>query len=225
MNSYIDYVKGKRVAVVGPAPSIVGSGQHDLIESYDVVCRLNAAIPVPEALYPDIGERTDVLYSTTKIPKCMNPDRALVYRTVKWVVCPYALTPPFDRYMRDFREWNEALIPFCNPYLPAQYADIETEVGMRPSIGLSAIIHLLSLPVAEIYVTGLTFYKKTTGNEGGYYAEYRKPDKNVQNEAEAMAFVERIGVHDPDKEHAWFKQAAAQDDRLCYDKAIKELIK
>jgi len=91
--NYKEYLKGKRVVIVGPAPSIVGSDQRDLIDSYDVVVRLNRALPVPEHLKKDVGTRTDVLYN------CMNPSNEcggridvdfLLKSGVKFLVSPYA---------------------------------------------------------------------------------------------------------------------------------------
>ena len=42
------FLKNKRVALVGPASSVVGSQQQELLDSYDIVVRLNKAFPVPE---------------------------------------------------------------------------------------------------------------------------------------------------------------------------------
>ena len=90
---FLEYLKNKRVVIVGPAPTMVDSKQHDIIESYDVVVRLNRALPILEKLKPDIGSRTDILYN------CMNPsnecggtiDIELLQReNIKVLVSPYA---------------------------------------------------------------------------------------------------------------------------------------
>ena len=54
-------IKGKRVAVVGNAESIIGSGQGEKIDSYDIVIRINLRFPKEEE-YKDVGKRTDINY-------------------------------------------------------------------------------------------------------------------------------------------------------------------
>ena len=44
------FLKDKTVVIVGPAPSIIGSNQGKLIDSFDIVIRLNKALPIPEHL-------------------------------------------------------------------------------------------------------------------------------------------------------------------------------
>ena len=57
-----EYLQGKRVALVGPAPYLMGQNKGKLIDSYDVVVRIQ-----PEIFStPDYGSRTDVIQS------CMN---------------------------------------------------------------------------------------------------------------------------------------------------------
>ena len=53
------YLEGKRVAYVGPAPYMKGLGQGELIDSYDVVVRIQHGIPNEE----DYGSRTDIIQS------------------------------------------------------------------------------------------------------------------------------------------------------------------
>ena len=218
--SYADFMLGKRVVLVGPAPSIVGSQQHDLIESYDVVVRLNHALPVPENLFCDIGRRTDVLCSTVKIPKSLNPDLKLVKDAVQWVVCPYSPdSPPFNRYVREFRSRNTIGLPFlCEA--------ISADIGTRPTIGLAAIIHILQHRVKKLYVTGLTFFKRTTGNDGGYYDEYKNEDdyKEEATEAEVMKLVKKIGVHDMDKHISHMRGLVVSDLRLVCDAGMMEVL-
>lgn len=59
----IPSVRGKRVAIVGKAGSIIGSGEGKLIDSYDIVVRVNQKLPLDPKLHPDMGSRTDILYT------------------------------------------------------------------------------------------------------------------------------------------------------------------
>ena len=55
-------VAGKRVAVIGRAASIHGSGHGPEIDSADVVVRVNWVLPLDPEHAPDIGTRTDLIY-------------------------------------------------------------------------------------------------------------------------------------------------------------------
>lgn len=55
-------VKGRAVAVVGRAGSLVGSGNGGAIDSADVVVRVNWVLPIDTSLAGDIGSRTDLLF-------------------------------------------------------------------------------------------------------------------------------------------------------------------
>jgi hypothetical protein len=224
MKNFSDYILGKKVVIVGPAPSIVGTGQHDKIESYDIVIRLNHALPVPSKLHKDIGERTDVLYTTTKA-KSLHSDFDFLQKTLKWIVCPYADVEPFDRYMVQFKKKNKDRIPFVCAYSHNEYHQVLTSIGTRPTIGLSAIIHMLKHEISELYITGMTFYKKTPGNKGGYYEEYKNKDdyKGKATEKEVLALTNKIGVHNMDR-HVDAMRILMQDDRVVCDEALKYVL-
>jgi hypothetical protein len=54
-----EYLSGKTVAFVGPAPYLVGLNKGSLIDSYDVVVRIQHGIPNKQ----DYGSRTDIVQS------------------------------------------------------------------------------------------------------------------------------------------------------------------
>ncbi len=58
---YANFLKNKKVALVGPAHHLKWTEQHDLIESYNIVVRMNVGFRFPEKLQKDMGERTDIL--------------------------------------------------------------------------------------------------------------------------------------------------------------------
>jgi hypothetical protein len=62
---FADLVKGKRIAVVGPARTLIGMGRGAWIDSHDLVVRFNEAfvyLKSTDVLRADVGARTDVLY-------------------------------------------------------------------------------------------------------------------------------------------------------------------
>jgi hypothetical protein len=59
---YAEYMHDKRVVIVGPAASLQGRKQGKLIDSHDVIVRINLDCPVPKDMNEDRGTGTDVLY-------------------------------------------------------------------------------------------------------------------------------------------------------------------
>ena len=64
------FLRGKRVVVVGPAQTLLGTRSGARIDAYDVVIRFNNAIhfmPFSAQLGADIGVRTDILYCNHQV--------------------------------------------------------------------------------------------------------------------------------------------------------------
>jgi len=55
-------VEGKRVAIVGRAGSILGTGHGAAIDAADLVVRINWVLPIPPEQAADVGTRTDLVY-------------------------------------------------------------------------------------------------------------------------------------------------------------------
>jgi hypothetical protein len=64
---YYDYLKNKRIIMVGPAPYLEGQKLGKEIDSYDVVVRINHGILLSKNNPEDYGSRTDVLYVNQKM--------------------------------------------------------------------------------------------------------------------------------------------------------------
>ena len=74
-------VKGKRVAIVGRAGSIVGTGNGPAIDAADVVIRVNWLLPTDPEYIPDMGERTDLVYTCSRCATSRRQATALGVRT------------------------------------------------------------------------------------------------------------------------------------------------
>jgi len=216
------FLKGKRVIVVGPAPSIIGSKQGDLINQYDVVVRLNKALPVPKDLQSDIGRKTDILYN------CMNPSEEcggtislgqLKKYNVKFLVAAY---PPVDKMEStklrtrkdnfDFYQKNKSKFPnYCHTD-KNHFKKLWTEMKL-PNTGIMAILDLLRFDIKELYITGITFFK------GGYYSKYRK-----YNEEEVLKHMKRFNLHKQDKQLSYMAHILSKDKRVKMDGALQKII-
>lgn len=157
-----ELVTGKRVALVGPSPSMLGRGQGREIDGHDVVVRMNKAFPVPEADHQDIGMRTDLLYHCLcEVGNCGGPVRyADLSANGVAVAMPYPrkvapFTADVHRFLRENARWG---IPFHLMDI-GLYRRVEAFTGTRPNTGVLAIADILAHRPAELSVYGFTFYR------------------------------------------------------------------
>ena len=154
-----EYLSHKRVVIVGPSDHILTMQQRDLIESYDVVVRLNKAIPVPKHLSECLGERTDIIMTGLHPKHCISWEIDLWLKLhIEWIVSPFPHIKPFKGIIKRFRKFNKGRIKFeCRE--TAGYIDFTKCLGTRPNTGFAAISHLLSYNINELYITGMTFFQ------------------------------------------------------------------
>ena len=215
-DGYARFLAGKRVVIVGPAPSIVGSKQGELIENYDIVVRVNKALLMKVDMSEDIGKRTDILYN------CMNnhpenggplPISLLKENNVKYVCCPYPRDVWFaQKDIIRFEGENKGQVPF-HVIDSAYYKKIERSMGTRPNTGIVAILDLIKYSISELYITGFTFFK------GGYAKGYRDKD-----EKGVMDYMAIHGNHKQEPQMNYMKEIFKNDGRITMDDALREVI-
>ena len=199
---YAAYLAGCSVVLVGPAPTIVDSKQHDHIESYDRVVRINHALPVPQNMMQDIGERTDIWYHNMfyQHPRALPAPELirLAADTVDWLCStkPYLNVDDNWRFMDEIDHYQ----PYLNNSMrfrtirPRPYIRNSWRAGTHLNAGVSAILDLLAFDVRKLYITGFTFYagkqEYHTGYKGKGSSKYHKQD--TQREL-VKALVRRDG--------------------------------
>jgi len=201
---YTEYLKGKRVCLVGPAGHIMKIDQKDLIESYDIVARLNKAWPVPEGLQQCSGVRTDILYSAMAT-HCL-PEKNMLWtkefkKEVKFLVCPFERQPPCPVVMGKVKSHK---IPFIQ-FDPERYSIVMKDLKTNPNSGTGAIIHLLLYPIKELYVTGIAFL------QGGYTTGYRN-------------YAPNKGAHTPSKQIEYIRGFIWPDPRITADEVFTNIM-
>jgi len=211
---YKTYLKGKTVCLVGPASSIKDLSQKDLIDSYDVVVRINKALPVHKNLHDSSGTKTNVLYN------CLDPDPesgghlhiGYLQEEIDWLICPYPSIQPFSSNIQNFINCNMDRLKFCT-FEKEYYTKLASEMGTRPNSGVLAILDLLSCDIKELYITGITFFK------GGYAKEYR-----YHNEESVMERMRAHGNHVQAPQISFMKTVLKNDDRVKMDMFLKEAL-
>lgn len=124
--------KGKSVAIVARAGSLLTSGQGEAIDAHDLVIRVNYTLPLDPEQAEHIGTRTDLLYHCQKV--CEGPRLSAEALGVPTVRVPSKLR----RRLPKERGFNE--------------------LAYRPNTGTVAVFHALKEKAKRVSVFGMDFY-------------------------------------------------------------------
>lgn len=213
--NYSDYLKGKNVAIVGPAPTVIEVQNNiEKINACDIIVRLNKSLPIAENLKNKIGNKTHILYNCLE----ENPESGgylhipYLAQQVEWVISSYPPKSPFKQNIDKFKSRNCDRINF-DTFDLEYYNKIEAEMKTRPNTGVLAILDLLSKDIKSLYITGFTFFK------GGYLKEYRE-----YNEPQILAIMKIHGNHEQEPQIEYMKKVLTSDKRVKMDKFLREII-
>ena len=182
----IEYLRDKRVAIVGPAPYLTGLGKGKIIDNYDVVVRVQTEIADPK----DYGSRTDIVQS------CLNSNygpkvasylsNTLPNDRPKFIICHDSVAretyPGSKKWLSTIVEYNNYLKKYGVPLAQCRQDDetwdrwalyweiypkahielvddsVYTYYSENFNSGYGSLNHLLSCPLKELGVFGFTFY-------------------------------------------------------------------
>lgn len=159
-------ITNKKVAIIGPSPHLIKKNQGNLIDSYDVVIRINE-LGVDKTLWVDYGSKTDIVFLTltnesTMIYEAMKKE--LDIKELKLVVHPrdeFNFDPDkkirddmsiFQRY--EFLNLNKSFLHIEKPSFEERYKFF----NCSPSTGSLAIFQILEYDFEELYIAGFSFY-------------------------------------------------------------------
>ena len=145
-------LKGKSIAIVGNASSLLEKGQGEEIDSHDVVIRFNKGFPSDA-----VGHKTGILFlaCTLDLAELARFGVALTVRRSKLCknICNYSISI-FDR------------LQLCQTVTPAAKKRSIVATKCQPSTGFIAINFALSTECKSIDLYGFDFFKTQT-----YYNE------------------------------------------------------
>tara|TARA_Y100000034_G_C6860581_1_gene391603 strand:- start:221 stop:937 length:717 start_codon:yes stop_codon:yes gene_type:complete len=163
-NPFAKFAFGKRVAVVGGSPQVVGTGQGEYIDSHDIVVRVNCHWPCPQRFNPkievqkDIGWRTDFLFhngctgGTSSDIAALQGLRGIIF--LGNGMRGYDDRTPYTHIRPTVMEWaynHDVMTYWFNHYWQP--------LRIRGSTaGFSTVRALLEEPVKEVFITGFDFY-------------------------------------------------------------------
>jgi len=224
--SYNEFLKDKRVIIVGPSPSLEGLGKGEEIDSYDIVVRINKAFPVEEGVQSDIGSRTDIHYHC--LCTDMHCGGPVFYKEMKdenvFVSCPYPKwIKPFNgdvtRFENDNKKWDLGFHVLDTYY----YLGIAEMLGTRANSGTLTILDLLCYDVKELHITGFTWFRD------GWRKSYKDHTK-IFGEEEGKKKEEKWlkgefdGNHVQKPQEDLVREIYLNDDRVFIDDIMKEIL-
>lgn len=211
---YSDYLRDKKVCIVAPGGYLKDKNNGLNIDSYDVVVRLNTALPIKETMYSILGTKTHILYN------CLNKQAhnggIIDFDNFKldWISCPYPDIKPFKGDIKNFHSENNNKFNF-HIIDKIYYLNLEREMGTRPNTGIGAILDLLIFPLKELYITGFTFLL-----DSGYLEEY----KSYLNTQEKLNKYMETNCHDRIKQVNYLKPKLLKDSRIKMDQELIDIL-
>lgn len=202
--SFQFFVRGKRVALVGPSRSVVGSGLGTEIDAHELVVRLNHGWPVPPGLQADLGRRLDILYH------CCNGDYPI----------DRVFSAGMDRLRWACFEGNpdhQGLLDRCSNTsvesldVTDRYADLRRALGTFPNTGLVAIHHLLGAGAARVALFGMTFFREP------YMPGYTADGADPVNWPAEGPLPTLIWEHNLPVQYRHFTELCRREQRLTVD--------
>jgi hypothetical protein len=200
-----------------------------LIDKYDVIVRVNNALPLLKSMYKDIGSRTDVWYSSCYYGDAEHRNRAvldpLLAKDCKFLVSSY---PPVRGYKAQvnkfFRDCAAKGVGVTVPYPDFQYIYLKVALGgghKRPTTGLSAIYDIIQMHPKELLVTGFTSCIPTVGDKA-YSGGYREPTGQTwQSASRTMNSM----VHSTNSEREVMLELINGHKNVHFDKIFEEALK
>lgn len=175
-------LKGKTVVVVGPAETMIGTRQGELIDSYDLIVRFNTVIeylPFTDELALDIGARTDIIYCNNEVlidgiagQKELPSERFTEIcekLAIRYIVCTnnaYGADPSQkDEFLAEsetFKRFLQAqgIKTGFRMLFAASLLSRKLLSGHVGRTGFIALLNLLASDAKQVSVTGMTFYHK-----------------------------------------------------------------
>jgi len=212
---YSNFLKDKKVVLVGPSPHMIQSGFGKLIDSYDVVVRVNKGYKISKDIEIDLGKRTDVLYQTmlqqlglgTTMPIDELKDK------IKWI-CASFPDKKHKSFIKEFIKFNNNRINFH--IIDKEYWESLKDKTDVPHAGTVAIFDLLKHDIKELYITGITFYQVKGEGNSFYYKGYHKR----VNKSKWVKGTK----HDCFKAFNYFKKTSKKDIRIKCDFMLERLL-
>jgi len=224
---YLSYISNKKVALVGPASYLNTLNIGKLIDSYDIVVRVNRGLDVISNYPENVGTKTDILYNCG-IKKMDNGGDLNIefYKSqgVKWIsTIPYSdyngnchnnsLHSMVDKNFIDEAKanFNFHLMDWHN------YSHINKHVKCRSNTGFAAIFDLLNHKPSELFICGYSFYLDS------FIKGYKDGCDRDEEEFAKQCFVSKRHVQP--SQWGYLKKIFSKEKKLTADSVLSQILK
>lgn len=213
--NYEQFIKNKRIIIVGPSISTQRCNLGKFIDSFDIIVRINKSLPVPKNMYKHIGSRTDILYNSLNRTDHPNENNIhpnfLKRQKIKYLRCSYPPIYPFLADIKSFYRKNKNMIKFSHIDTD-YYSKLNNSLKTRPYSGTCAIADLLKYNIKELFVMGIDFYTYS------YTQFYRKISKSK------LQKLRNNRIHEREPQINLLKRFYLLDKRLVVDNILNNIL-
>ena len=223
---YIDYLSGKKVALVGPAEYLTKLNTGKYIDSFDVVVRVNRGTEVIDKYFNSIGGRTDILYNCLiKSPDNGGDIKVKEYKKnkIKWIATtpnPYMDESSKSIELHKMVSWFKVFKLKWNFNFhimdPKKYFLINKKVESRANTGFASIFDLLSHNISKLYITGFSFYLDN------FMSGYKYGCERDEKEFARQCFVSKRHKQEP--QWRYLKEIFEKDKRIEVDEILQKIL-
>lgn len=223
---YLEYLQGKRIALVGPASYLLKIEIGDLINSYDIVVRVNRGLELIDGYPKNLGTKTNILYNCgIKTPANGGDLNIDFYKSnnIQWVStvpnsdikgnCPNnSLHGMVDsHFIKEAKKhFNFHLMDF------RIFTEVSRNVKCRANTGFAAIFDLLAHQVSELFVCGYSFYLDP------FIKGYKDGCKRNEEEFSKQCFVSKR--HIQANQWAYLKKVFGKEKKLTADPVLSQIL-
>jgi len=179
-------IRRKKVVLVGPARTLIGTEMGKEIDGYDIVVRTNNFFGISDEMHLDYGKRCDILYLNPKTTRMYGLDekeraidgidkrRGTLYSPVplpEWGDRGLSVMVKFENdgiYIRNDSKVILKKIPLSITTI-GRYNELQFKV--RPLLGIAAMVDLLRYRPGSLHITGFDFYANGRTWIDGYPTE------------------------------------------------------
>lgn len=215
-SEFLQYLMHKNVIIVGPAGYLMYQGKGDWIDSFEVVVRVNHAIPI---MFPeDYGSRTDVLYHILSHRNPAMSHKSLIDKAevmmwkeakIKWLVSRHSA---ISKRVKEVGPIINSHVPWCCMH-HSFYTRAKQTIGEKsPNTGIAAIMHILSVPVKSLTIIGFDLY--ASGVYQGYGDVGPNEDASQINDH----------WHSKDAQLEYMRKLVRRDNRVKIDDHLKGIL-
>ena len=230
-DKFTPLLKGKKVAIVGPAKYMMGKGWGEEIEKHDVVVRINRGIESTKKFPEDLGTRTDILYSclieTHRNAGKLNADElADVYKIKHIVAPPHSDYKGISGGNTLHTLVNKTTVKRIKKRLPLRiisskfHTKFAKDIKCKPNTGILAVYDLLNFDIKQLTVYGFSFYLDgfVDGQKSGVEKEKKVSEDGFAN----MAFTSKRHIQKNIWNHA--KKTLPKNSKVKLDEVLKYIL-